>query len=112
MSSEGLSFRKNISNVISDIKGGRPLAVHHKFSLLHQLFGGELIPGDGQEKQGKVNASSAYLDGMQFLLPAYNIEGNNYVKLRDIGELLDFNVSWDGADNVIRIDTGEVYTAD
>lgn len=87
-------------------------AVNIMTSSPYTPVGGELIPGDGREKQGKVNASSAYLDGMQFLLPAYNIEGNNYVKLRDIGELLDFNVSWDRADNVIRIDTGEAYTAD
>ena len=48
-----------------------------------------------------------YLDGQQVELEAYTINGSNYVKLRDIGEALDFNVYWDGA---VQIDSGAPYT--
>ena len=37
-----------------------------------------------------------YLDGEQIQLEAYLINGNNYVKLADVGEALDFNVYWCG----------------
>lgn len=48
-----------------------------------------------------------YLDGERIELEAYTINGNNYVKLADVGEALDFNVYWDGA---VRIESGAPYT--
>lgn len=48
-----------------------------------------------------------YLDGEQIQLEAYLINGNNYVKLADVGQALDFNVYWDGA---VRIESGAPYT--
>ena len=48
-----------------------------------------------------------YLDGERIELEAYLINGNNYVKLADVGEALDFNVYWDGA---VRIESAEPYT--
>ena len=48
-----------------------------------------------------------YLDGEQIQLEAYLINGNNYVKLADVGEAMDFNVYWDGA---VRIESGTPYT--
>ena len=48
-----------------------------------------------------------YLDGEQIQLEAYLINGNNYVKLADVGEALDFNVYWDDA---VRIESGTPYT--
>ena len=48
-----------------------------------------------------------YLDGQQIQMEAYTINGNNYVKLRDIGEAIGFNVYWDGA---VQIDSDSPYT--
>ena len=42
-----------------------------------------------------------------FHCPADAINGNNYVKLRDIGEAVGFNVYWDGA---VQIDSDSPYT--
>lgn len=39
---------------------------------------------------------TAYVDGVAVQMEAYNIGGYNYVKLRDIGQLVGFNVYWDG----------------
>ena len=48
-----------------------------------------------------------YLDGGQIHLEAYLINGNNYVKLADVGEALDFNVYWDDA---VQIESSAPYT--
>ena len=48
-----------------------------------------------------------YVDGKQVSMTVYNIAGNNYVKLRDIGKEVGFNVYW--ADGV-QIDTDAPYT--
>ena len=35
-----------------------------------------------------------YVDGKLVQMEAYTINGNNYVKLRDIGQAVGFNVFW------------------
>ena len=45
-------------------------------------------------------------------LTGYNIKGNNYFKLRDLGILFDFDVTWDGARKAVVIDTTKSYTED
>ena len=35
-----------------------------------------------------------FVDRQQVRIEAYNINGNNYVKLRDIGKAVGFNVYW------------------
>ena len=55
------------------------------------------------------SAQAVYVDGRKVELEAYNIGGNNYVKLRDIGAAADFNVYWDGA---VQIDTTAPYTGE
>ena len=48
-----------------------------------------------------------YVDGQQVYMTACNIAGNNFVRLRDIGQQVGFNVYWeDGA----QIDTDAPYT--
>ena len=47
------------------------------------------------------------VDGTEVQMEAYTINGNNYVKLADVGEALDFNVYWDDA---VRIESGAPYT--
>ena len=48
-----------------------------------------------------------YVDGAQVSMTAYNIAGNNYVKLRDIGQGVGFNVYWQDG---VQIDTGAPYS--
>jgi len=56
--------------------------------------------------------SKITLDGNEASFTAYNLDGNNYFKLRDIGTALDFAVEWDGARNTIVIDTSRGYTVE
>ena len=48
-----------------------------------------------------------YVDGQQVSMTAYNIAGHNYVRLRDIGQQVGFNVYWQDG---VQIDTGAPYT--
>jgi len=54
------------------------------------------------------NPQTVYVDGEAVRMDAYSINGTNYVKLRDIGEALGFNVYWDG--EYIQVDTDTPYT--
>lgn len=71
----------------------------------YTAVGGELSKGDGTRKTAQLSASAIFLDGQAAQLTAYTINGNNYFKLRDIGETFGFSVKWDGEKNTISIDT-------
>ena len=53
--------------------------------------------------------AATYLDGEEIKLAAYNIEGNNYFKLRDVGSALNFGVNWDEINEIILITTSINY---
>ena len=58
----------------------------------------------------KVTDQKITIDGKQASMTAYQISGNNYMKLRDIGKQIDFGVSYDAATESVRIDTDAPYT--
>ena len=72
--------------------------------------GGEMAAKGSGSKTAKPTTSKVYVDGFEINLTAYNIDGNNYFKLRDIGQAINFSVEWDGARNTIVIDTSKGYT--
>ena len=43
-----------------------------------------------------------YRDDQRISLTAYEIGGSNYVKLRDIGEAVNFGVTYDAATNTVQ----------
>ena len=49
-----------------------------------------------------------YVDGKQVQMETYTIDGSNYVKLRDIGQAVGFEVYWDGS--AAQIISGKPYT--
>ena len=55
------------------------------------------------------STSAIYVDGRQVELEAYMINGANYVKLRDIGQAVGFNVFWQDG---VQIDTDAPYTGE
>ena len=50
------------------------------------------------------------VDGKEAQMEAYVINGNNYVKLRDIGEQVCFNVYWDSDNGCVQVESGKPYT--
>ena len=65
--------------------------------------GGELTPGDGTERKALSSSVFVMLDGVPIKATCYNIEGNNYFKLRDITDALDCRVEWDGKTQMIWV---------
>ena len=53
-----------------------------------------------------------YLDDQKIALQAYEINGSNYAKLRDIGQALDFSVTYDAATNTVTISPDKPYETD
>ena len=75
----------------------------------YTIAGGEMTSKGSGEKTPVPSTSRVYLDGVEVILTAYNIGGNNYFKLRDIGQAVNFGVDYDSARNIIIIDTGKDY---
>lgn len=71
------------------------------------LFGGGAAHAAEIFSKAFPSTNTVYLDGRQVELEAYAINGNNYVKLRDVGELMGFNVYWDAG---VQIDSDAPYT--
>ena len=62
--------------------------------------GGELARGQDQSKTAVVSKQSVLIDGKAADgLSIYNIGGNNYFKLRDLGDALGFTVDYDADSN-------------
>ena len=58
------------------------------------------------------STQNIYVDGERVQMEAYSINGSNYVKLRDVGKLVGFNVTWNAESNSAMIDTGIPYEDD
>ena len=72
------------------------------------MFGGSVAYASGI--LANLSNSQVFVDGRGVQLTAYNINGNNYVMLRDIGKAVDFNVYWSAEDGSVRIESDKPYT--
>ena len=75
----------------------------------YEAVGNELEKNTAPFKTITENKSVIMVDSKEVTLQAYNIDGNNYFKLRDIGELIDFSVNWDSVNSIISIETDKGY---
>lgn len=62
-----------------------------------------------QQLTAAPTSQTFYVDGQRVQFEAYEIHGNNFVKLRDIGKAADFGVTYDGATNTVHIAPGSPY---
>ena len=72
------------------------------------MFGGSVAYASGI--LANLSNSQVFVDGRGVQLTAYNINGNNYVMLRDISKAVDFNVYWSAEDGSVRIESDKPYT--
>lgn len=68
--------------------------------------GGELTPGDDVTRTAFSLSAFLTLDGVPIKATCYNIDGNNYFKLRDITDVLDCRVDWEEKNQTIWIIPG------
>lgn len=71
----------------------------------------ELLPEKATAKASEV---AVILDGKQTTLPSYKINGNNYVRVRDVAELLvdmnyGFNVVWNESLSCVELYANQAY---
>lgn len=74
--------------------------------------GGELFPLAAGDQYAVPSSASVWLDGAAASLTAYNINGSNFFKLRDLGSALNFYVGWDGVSGTVIVDTSRGYEAE
>jgi hypothetical protein len=73
---------------------------------------GDMTLGDGTPKRATPNPNiNISKDGSPVKIEAYLINSFNFMKLRDVMELLDVFVGWDGATSTIALDTSRGYVA-
>ncbi len=65
--------------------------------------GGDLVISDYTTLAYVPSVANIYLDGEKVEMEAYELNSSNYFKLRDLAEVIGFNVDWDEATQSIAI---------
>ena len=77
--------------------------------LAGMLIGATMLGGGAYAAASSILAERSphpvTVNGQPVEIEAYLIEGHNYYQLQDLGELLGFDVVWDGAAGTVRITT-------
>ena len=74
------------------------------------LFGGSSVLAAGITAERSTNR--IYVDGQEVHLTAYNINGNNYILLRDVGRAVGFNVYWNSDAKCVQVESKKPYTGE
>ena len=77
--------------------------------LIGSVFVNPVVDAAMEKITGQRSEQEIYVDGQRVEMEAYIIRDNNYVKLRDIGKALDFNVYWDGT---VQMNSKAPYTGE
>ena len=69
------------------------------------ITGGELDDDNSTLLDISENTAPIYVDGKESTLTAYTINESNYFKIRDLADMIGFNVEWDAATDTVVIKT-------
>ena len=69
--------------------------------------GTEGRPAAAPPASASESLSPLFINGERRFPTAYLIHGNNYFKLRDLGNIFDFSVGWDSATSTITVNTSK-----
>ncbi|WP_373165384.1 hypothetical protein [Agathobaculum sp. Marseille-P7918] len=75
----------------------------------YTIVGGELGAIGSASKKAETSTAVVYKDNVKMDYTGYNIDDNNYYKLRDVCKSFDIGVNWDGANQRVDILTDESY---
>ena len=79
----------------------------------YTAIGGELSSmADTSARQATVSTAAVYINGKKAELAAYNIDGYNYFKLRDVAAAINFGVTYNNETRTIGIDTATGYISE
>ena len=89
---------------------GEANAISLTSGAAYTAVGGEMTSKGAGSQTATPTTSKILLDGKEVSFTAYEIGGNNYFKLRDVGAAFNFGVDWNGETGTISIDTSKSYT--
>ena len=69
------------------------------------IVGGELDDDNSSAINVEENTAPIYVDGTEQEIVAYNINGSNYFKIRDLADMVGFEVDWDGEAQAVILRT-------
>ena len=87
-------------------------SIHLTTGTAYTPDGYEMIGKGDQAILATPTLSTVYLNGRETSMVAYFISDNNYFKIRDLAKRLGFDVSWDGENSTVVIDTSITYIDD
>lgn len=80
------------------------------------LFIGAIITGGASAYTAGILAERStnriYVNGQEVQMEAYAVNGSNYVRLRDIGKAVSFEVYWDSENGCVQVESGKPYTGE
>ena len=86
------------------------------FTMLTGLLIGAALTGGSAAVAAGIMAERSHhrvvVDGKEVQMEAYVINGNNYVKLRDMGKAVGFEVYWDSDAKCVQVKSGIPYTGE
>ena len=65
-----------------------------------------------ESMKATLSTNRILVDGQEVRLTAYNINVSNYVRLRDIGKAVGFEVYWDSENGCVQVESGKPYTGE
>lgn len=78
--------------------------------LPYTRVGSEMVPIQVSVPRPAVpSRNTIYINGVRQDLTVYNVDGNNYFKLRDLAGILDFYVGYDNATQTVSVSTAQGY---
>ncbi len=80
-------------------------AISAKSGEAYTAVGGELTVGSDKSATCVVSDQSLIVNGTALKVTVYNIGGNNFFKLRDLGQALEFGVDYDAATSTVLVTT-------
>ena len=86
------------------------------FTMLTGLLIGAALTGGSAAVAAGIMAERSHhrvvVDGKEVQMEAYVINGNNYVKLRDMGKTVGFEVFWDSVNGCVQVESNKPYTGE
>ena len=86
------------------------------FTMLTGLLIGAVLTGGSAAVAAGITAERSHhrvvVDGKEVQMEAYVINGNNYVKLRDMGKAVGFEVYWDSVNGCVQVESNKPYTGE
>lgn len=91
------------------MKHGKSAALLLTGILIGGVLAGPVVGAAAEKLSAERSAQAIYVDGRRVTMETYTINGSNYVKLRDVGKALNFNVYWDGS---VQVQSNAPYTGE